>query len=731
MSLKQALLSRALRWCAQRFGRSGHAGLASSLFAAAGVAPSYEHARVLWLESRHGEARDILHRLLDDQPDHPDGHNLLGAVLIEFGKLDEAARHFQRSLAIRPGRAAPLNNLGAVHLARNALDDAEACYRKAIESDPDYVEALTNLGSLCNVRGRYQEAERHCRLAISRVPSYAGAHCNLGNALLGQGLAGEAVAAYREALRLKPGLVEALINLSLVLEDSGYLAGVIDYYEKKLALQPGNTLCHLRVAQALQALNRWDEARERLQQVIGRQPGASDAMILLGHNLAHAADVAGAVEQYRRALAIVPDAAAHSSLIFNLLYLEGESGASLCAAYRSWAERHAAIDRLPRRTAGPVAGRRRLRIGYVSRDFFRHSVAYFLEPILRHHDRTRVDVTCYSTLMRPDAVTERLRGLADRWRDISLLSVEAAAAQVAEDGIDILVDLSGHTAGNRLSLFARKPAPVQVSYLGHPATTGIEAIDYRLGDAHTDPPGACEDHYVERLWRLPGCFLAYQPDSDAPPVAAPPAGRPPVFGSFNNAAKINGTVVAAWAGILAAIPDSRLLLKGFAFDTALGRQRLLNAFAGHGVGAERLELFPWRASAAHHLQLYSEIDIALDPFPYNGTTTTCEALWMGAPVVSLVGDRHSGRVGASLLATVGLDELIAEDVDAYVRIAVALAKDRRKLDAWRTDLRRRMQTSPLLDHADFVSRLEHAYEQMWVEQSLAIDPPRRQRPKAG
>ncbi|HUY03854.1 MAG TPA: FkbM family methyltransferase [Rhodocyclaceae bacterium] len=720
--LRDRLTARLLQWAAKRLAGGGHAALAGQLAHAADEGPSYLHARALWTEGNHDAAAAELAALLANDAAHAKAHNLLGAICLEREDHETAAERFTQARALRPDLPEPHNNLGNVHLARHELQRAVDCYRAALARDPDYVEALTNLGSVLNSQGEHGEAERVCRRAVELAPRFAGAHCNLGNVLLSLGRVGEAVAAYREALRLAPGLIEALINLSLALEDPAYLVGTLDYYEKKLALQPDSYLPQVRIAQALQVMDRWDEARARLLRALEIKPDAAEARLLLGNSHVHAGDAEAAIDEYRRLLLRQASPAVHSSLIFSLLYRDGVSGESLCTEYRRWGrDLESRRGRVPLRP--PQALDRPLRIGYVSRDFARHSVAYFLQPILENHDRSRFAIHCYSTLIRSDAYTERFCLLADRWRDISLASTDEILKQIAEDEIDILVDLSGHTAGNRLAVFAAKPAPIQLTYLGHPATTGLTAIDYRIGDATTDPPGKSDAHYSERLWRLPGCFLAYRPPDDAPEVAPPPglAKGYVTFGSFNNAVKVNGSVIAAWAEILAAVANSRLLLKSYAFATRPGRERVETAFAARGIAPDRLALVAWRPESKHHLELYGEVDIALDPFPYNGTTTTCEALWMGVPVVCLAGDRHSGRVGASLLAALGLPELLAEDIRSYVRVAVELAGDGERLCALRRDLRQRMSASPLLDHAGFTRKLESAFHAMWTARLSGTD----------
>ncbi|HMK49909.1 MAG TPA: hypothetical protein VK435_07635, partial [Thermodesulfovibrionales bacterium] len=357
-----------------------------------------------------------------------------------------------------------------------------------------------------------------------------------------------------------------------------------------------------------------------------------------------------------------------------------------------------------------------LRIGYVSPDFRRHSVNYFLEPVLASHDHDRFEVFCYSDVAVSDVVTERLRGYANQWRDIAGMTDEEAAQLVRRDGIDILLDLAGHTGFNRILMFARKPAPIQVSWLGYPNTTGLSSVDYRLVDSYTDPPGMTDPYYTERLVRLPRTFLCYVPENGGPPVGELPALRSGhvTFGSFNFFPKVSRTTVTLWSSILKALPGSRLILKAKAFSSESVCAKAREMFDAHGIPGERIELMSHKPSYSEHLATYNEIDIGLDTFPYNGTTTTCEALWMGVPVVSLGGTTHVSRVGLSILSNVGIPWLAARTHDEYVRIAVDLALDLEGLQLLRRSLREKLIESPLSDAKLFVSGLEACYRDMWV-----------------
>jgi predicted O-linked N-acetylglucosamine transferase (SPINDLY family) len=355
---------------------------------------------------------------------------------------------------------------------------------------------------------------------------------------------------------------------------------------------------------------------------------------------------------------------------------------------------------------------RRLRVGYVSRNLSRHSVGYFVEPVIEHHDRRRYDVYCYYTHALSDDVTARLARAATVWRHLPGIAHDALAAIVEEDAIDVLVDLGGHTKMNSLPAFAREPAPVQITWLGYPDTTGLSSIAYRVTDDVADPPGAADALHTEQLLRLAAPFLCYRPPRDAPEVA-PRHSAEVVFGSFNTLVKVNDPLVALWSRVLAAVPRSRLVLKSALLDNATARARVLERFAAHGIAADRIALRAWSGDLAGHMAAYGEIDIALDTFPYNGTTTTCEALWMGVPVITLAGDVHMARVGATLLASVGLEALIARTANDYVQAAASLACDTARRAALRAGMRERLAASKLLDHAGYTSRLEAAYRGAW------------------
>ncbi len=717
------VLPRLYRWLGRLFEKRGSASLARLCYEEAGrlnphdARSPFALGKLFLSQGKVEEAVEAFRAAVKARPAYAEAHNNLGVAWAQQERSEEAADCYRAALRLKPDYAAAHNNLGNVYLVRGQLKEAEASYRAALRCDGQYVEAHNNLGLALLEQGHYKKAEQSIREALRLRPDFAGALNNLGSALQHQEEIEEAVASFQEALRLQPSLGEAHINLALILGDTNQLAGAVDYYEKKLKFNPDSVEAHFRLGLGLQAQRRLREAREHFNAILKIRPDAPEAHANLGQVALREGNLEEALACFKAATVHASAySGAHFNYFFCLNYSADYGPAEIFAEHTRWARQHA--DPL-REEAKPYSNSRnegrRLRVGYVSPDFYAHSVSYFIEPVIQNHDRDRVEVFCYSNLIKPDPVTERIRARADVWRDIHLKTARQVCEQIREDQIDILVDLTGHTGRNRLLVFAQKPAPIQVTYVGYPNTTGLAAMDYRITDAYADPPGMTEQYYTEELVRLPHCFLAYAPSADSPEVAAPPVLRKGhiTFGSFNNVAKVVPNVVALWSRILHAVPGSRLMLKHFAFTSPDARERFTALFSGHGIAADRIDLLDFVPSVANHLELYHDVDIALDPFPYNGTTTTCEALWMGAPVVALAGRAHAGRVGVSLLSNAGLTDLIAPDEASYLEIAVRLASAPEQLAQLRASLRERLRNSPLTDAASLTRALEGEYVRMW------------------
>jgi predicted O-linked N-acetylglucosamine transferase (SPINDLY family) len=584
--------------------------------------------------------------------------------------------------------------------------------RRAAAKDPNY---FFNFGNRLRAQGKFEEAIAAYRRAIGIKPDFAEAHSNLGIMLVVQGKLEEAIAAFRRAISIKPDHTEAHSNLGTMLVNQGKLEEAIAAYRRAIDIKPDFAQAHSNLANALAKQGKLEEAIAAYRQAIGIKPDFAEAHSNLGGALAKQGKLEEAISAYRRAISIKPDfAEPYSNLALCLNYSDKVTAVELFAAHRDWNERFGHATSMPKAYANKRELERRLNIGYVSPDFREHSAAFFIEPLIREHDRQAVEVFCYADVTRPDAVSARLQSNADHWLVTVGLSDDVLAERIREDGIDILVDLAGHT-GKRLKVFVRKPAPVQVTWLGYPNTTGLNAIDYRLVDAVTDPVGEADAWASETLVRFEGGFLCYGCPKDGPEPAVPPclATGTATFGSFNNPAKLSDATLDTWARLLDRLPQARLLLKGLPFTDAATRALFLSRLGERGVTAERVELVAWLQSNAAHLALYDRVDIALDPFPYNGTTTTCEALWMGVPVVTLRGDRHAGRVGASLLTQADLTDWIAGSIEDYLEIAVTLAGDPAELKDLRRLLRPRLVSSSLCNCRAFARKIEAAYRTMW------------------
>ena len=461
-----------------------------------------------------------------------------------------------------------------------------------------------------------------------------------------------------------------------------------------------------------------DDAIELIEEAIALQPGQADYRMNCGLAYLARGQTKEAIHMLREALRLRPAyAKAHANLLFALNFSEDATPAEILEAHRD-AIRASGFDRAGGATAVPAPGSERLRVGYVSGDFREHVIALFIEPVFANHDRRTFEIFAYDGGNTADEVNARLRKQVDHWRLVGDLDDDGLEAMIRADGIDILVDLAGHTRGSRLGVFARRAAPLQLTYLGYPATVGMEQMDYRISDPQCDPPGMTESHYVERVARLPDSLWCYRPPADAPEVSELPAvaNGHITFGSFNQPAKIGPKVIALWARVLQAVPGSHLLMApvpgGFA------RTRYCQEFAQHGVDEGRLE-FEARLPAAQYQGLRRRVDIALDPFPMNGGSTTCETLWMGVPLITLTGERFSARAGTSLLATAGLAQCIARTGDGYVEVAARMAGDLPGLAALRAGLRGQLRHSPLMDGAGFTRDLESLLRKLWRERCAA------------
>ncbi len=666
-------------------------------------------------------------------PRRPDAAGIEQAIAIfEQGRIDDAAALCQRLLARDPAYAPALHLLGLA--AQHGGDHARAAelIGAAIATDAAVGLYHLNLGNALRGLGRAHDAQASYARATALDPGRFAAWFNLAQLHAERAAPEQATVAFREALRLEPQSAPARFGLAAALVDVAH-AGVdaaprcaeaLALLEDDWPRAANPWRARLVVAMALIGCERWTEATAHLEALAAARPDSAFAHNLLAncHNrLGRASD---AVREYRAAFRAAPDF--HEALTGVLGTLNAAPEATpgdVFAAHRDWAATVAApLYPAAPRFANARDPDRRLRIGYVSPDLRRHPVGTMFAPVLERHDPRRVETVCYYSYPRGDAMTERMRRAAHRWRDVAAQDDAALAAAIRADGIDVLVDLAGHTKHSRLLVFARRPAPVQASWLGYFNTTGLATMDCFVTDPESSPPGQ-ERYFTERLVRLPATRFCYEPPEFLPEVNALPArasGRV-TFGCLNALAKVNDRVLALWARILAAVPGARLLLQAAALNDPLMQQAFRARAVAHGIAEARLELrrfVPLEEAA----RTYHEIDVALDPFPFCGGMTTLDALWMGVPVVTLPQAMIAGRQSASMLANVGLRELVAADEPAYVAAAAGLARDLERLATLRADLRARFRRSPLADFARFTRDLEDAFAGMWRSWLASSDP---------
>jgi predicted O-linked N-acetylglucosamine transferase (SPINDLY family) len=580
---------------------------------------------------------------------------------------------------------------------------------RAAALDPDHLDALRLYAWLALQAGRPHAALPAASRWAALDSRSAEARNVLAIASRQCGRLEDAIASLREAVAIEPTFFDALVNLGNALLDAGDPAAALPYYQRALAIKPDSASVHNNLGNLHRDLHQPTQALAAYRRAVAIDPNHARAHGNIGNILKDLGDIDGAIAAFRHAIALGPDVAeTWSNLLLTLACSDRISADQIAEEHRAFGRHFAScIDPLP--PVAPEARRAgaRLRVGYVSADFRGHAAARFIEPLLAAHDRSRVEVFCYYNQPRGDDVTERLRCMAEHFLPVAGVSDQQLAARIRADGIDVLIDLNGHTSGNRLPLFFLRPAPVQATWLGYLGATGVPTIDWRITDAIADPVGTPPSPGLERPWRLPRTLWCYQPYAQAPDVAPPPhiATGHITFGCCNNPGKVSSSALSAWIDVLRAVPDSRLLL--LAPVDSDRRARLEATFRQGGITSDRIE-FVARMALSDYLRLHDRIDIGIDTFPYAGGTTTCDALWMGVPVVTLASDRPFGRSGASILAQVALDDLVAGSRAQYVAAAIALAQDRARLTSLRTSLRPRMHASPLADAVAFAREFEDA-----------------------
>lgn len=688
-----------------------------------------------------GEAEHLASGMTENFPDSALAWNALGMAMKLGGRPEEAIRAMQRCVLLNPGDAKALFNLGLMQYEAGNHEDAEDSYRKAVSVKPDYAEAHSNLGNILRDLNRLPEAEESCRKAISIQPDHFLAHLNLGAILFDRDRFSEAESCFLKAISVKPDLAEAHLGLGGALYHLGRIIDAESSLRKAISLKHGLFRAHANLGNVLKDMGWLPDAEASYRLAISIHPDYAEAHSHLGATLLETGKLTDAEESCRKAIAIKPEyGEAHINLGCILLgkgnhddaqasfrkameirpgCFEGHSNLLMGFNYRSDGSKAYAeaveYGKAVRKKASPFDSwtcpeSGRVRVGLVSGDFRNHPVGHFLESILSELDPGKVELFAYPTSPLTDSLTDRIRPHFSQWHPLCGLNDETAAKLVHAHGIHVLIDLSGHTACNRLPLFAWKPAPIQASWLGYFATTGVSEIDYILGDPHVTPEGH-ESQFAEKIWRLPDTRMCFTPPRDAPEVSPLPALRNGLvtFGSFQNLAKASDETLALWSKVLEAVPESQLRWQcgQFADRNVIDMTRSrLKAF-----GIERADLVG-PVNRQDYLAMHAEVDFILDTFPFTGGTTTCEALWMGVPTLTLAGNTLISRQGLGLMTAAGLPEWAVHTPEEYVSRAVEFAGSRESLDALRKQMRERVLSSPLFDSRRFARNLENAFHKM-------------------
>lgn len=727
------------------------------------------HGNILLLKGDFEGALDALKTAIKLKPDYAEVHCALGVALKELGQMDDAVDSYKRALELNPNLVEAQSNLdlisndlfymGNVLASQGELERAIELYRKALEINPDIAEVHCNLGLASQELGLLDEAVAHYRLALEIKPYMAEAHSNLGSALHKLGDFESAIVSYRRAVNFQPDFVEAHCNMGLALQKIGQFDSAIASYGRTLEIKPDYAEAYSNLGGALQTIGLSKQAMESCQRALEIKPDLAEAHMNLGCALQHLLHYEGAEASFRQALAFEPHNTDARCNLANLLREIGQlDGAEACfrsaleinpELYRARSEllfvllytaSHTPLYYLEqarefgRIVAGKVGARfstwrhadypERLRVGLVSGDFRIHPVGYFLEGLLSHIDPARIELIAYPTDHKEDELTARIRPCFSAWKPLFGLNDEAAAHLIHGDGVHVLLDISNHTGYNRLPMFAWKPAPVQVTWLGLPSTSGLAEMDYVLGDPYAIP-AEFESHFSEAVWRMPeSCLCLAVPDSlvNVAPLPALSAGYV-TFGSFNHLTKMPDEVVAVWARVLKAVPNSRLFLKAKQLGDPAVCEKTLQRFVSCGVAPERLLMSGTFASRDDHLAAYNKVDIALDTFPYPGVTTSVEALWMGVPVLSMRGDRFITRTAGSIAHNAGLPDWIATDEDDYIAKAVEFTSNLERLATLRAGLRQQVLASPLFDAPLFARNFEDALWGMWEAYQARSEKP--------
>jgi predicted O-linked N-acetylglucosamine transferase (SPINDLY family) len=670
-------------------------------------------ADILLKQGKYVEAIQCYEKFLSVIPDSALTFYNLGVAYKHCHDLAKAIDCYQNAITLNPSFAEAYCNMGNILFEQKKLTDSMNCYRKTLEINPGYYNAYYGLGILLEEQNKLDEALDCYRKVISLQPDHADAYGNLGNILVTHGKLDEAICSYQKALELQPLSVSSWVNLGNIFKGKGILEEALACYQKALEFEPGLVEAHINLGNVLKDQGHLDAAIDSYQKALILNPESAEAYNNMGGIFKERGNLNAAIDYFRKALLLKPDdAVIHSNLLLALQYSASIDFPDIFSEHLRFAERFE--EPLKKHWQPHLNIRdpdRKIKVGYVSGDFRNHAVAYFIEPLLAHHDKSKIEIFCYYNHTLHDTHTKRIAAHSNHWIPCSGMSDESLAERIRTDEIDILVDLSGHTAHNRLLVFARKPAPLQASWIGYVGSTGLTAMDFRITDSYMDPHGITEQFHTEKLVRLSDTSVIYSPDTDCPPVNQLPAltSNELVFASLNSLSKVNQPTIDLWGQILYALPHARLMLANVKDNET--RQRLLEMFCQAGITTERLTLQP-RMSSFDYMKMHQNIDIALDPFPYNGGATTLHSLWMGVPVITLAGNHMVSRYGVSLMSRVGLEEFITYSKEEYLQRAIQLAHNLSDLNHIRQSLRSRM-SAPSNNPENITRKFEAAYRDMW------------------
>lgn len=668
------------------------------------------------MQGRDDEARNLFAQAMHFGFDRTTALFRLASIATRQGDAAGAIEYLNQLVALNQGDANIYNNLALAFQDLNDYEKAWESLERALELDPKHVEALSNSAAILNAQGDFERAIVYSERSLAIDPECAIAYNNLGASYRALIRLDDSISAYRKAIQIEPEKAEYYNNLALVLDYAGKIDEMESAFKEALRLDPEYAIALTNYSSSLLKFGRLSEAKSLIDKALILNSASSIAW----NNLARYHYEVGAFKEsyraYKRFLVLDPSSAlGWTSIAATQIARDDvsdrevfeqhlESGREIEKDIEPY--EHLASDRS--KSAGE-----RLTIGFLSADFKTHSVAFFLEPLLEALDRGAYSVICYSGVRSKDKVTQRFEALADSWRDVCDTPDDQLAKQIREEQVDILIDMSGYTAGNRARALAYKPAPVQANWLGYAHSLGMGRFDFRIVDGVTDPEGVTLNS--ETLVRMPKTFLVYRPSAEAPDVKELPVRSNGyiTFGCFNNLTKLSDKSVELFSQALHAVPNSKLMLKSYQATDRTVLRRLLKKFGQQGIEESRLELLPKFPKARDHLETYNRVDIALDTFPYNGTTTTCEALWMGVPVLTLLGTRHASRVSATFLGQLGLDSFIADSDARFAAKAAELATDIEALASIRASLRERLERSPLRDEAGFAKDFAAALDSMW------------------